>query len=281
MKSEFVQRALLGFVLASILATDVYSAPSLEPLDIGSVAAMNLDRRLYAIAHDPSLMTKLDQRKCFRNTEAYDARLAASVAVARRVLPELISVTNLQKAVTAMCLADGRVYFWLSLDDRILLGWIPMVLKNGDAEKKLVLWLVPKKNEASNLSNLWQRHNPIQENAIWFSDIVKEGFGITLAGGVQTNKTVIAFQGRTLVATSIDTMWCAVETKIAERVVQIEIILSSKTDSLAQSVFIDADLNYDIDSALPFWPPEEPGKGQVFCPVVQQGTGALKSSNSP
>lgn len=145
MKSEFVQRALLGFVLASILATDVYSAPSLEPLDIGSVAAMNLDRRLYAIAHDPSLMTKLDQRKCFRNTEAYDARLAASVAVARRVLPELISVTNLQKAVTAMCLADGRVYFWLSLDDRILLGWIPMVLKNGDAEKKLVLWLVPKK----------------------------------------------------------------------------------------------------------------------------------------
>jgi hypothetical protein len=256
MNAETLKEMALALTLIGASIISAYSTPAIEPLGIGGDMERSLNRRLHAIAHDPSLMTRLDQKKNFRATEAYAATLTACLTEARNVLPEVFSATNMEHAVTAMCLADARVYFWLPLDDRVLVGWIPIIGKEKSevVRNDLVFWLVPQPRKRTKLIDAWQNRATGRSDSSWLADVLKTGLGVDLTGVVLANQNKTTLQGR-IVVSSVEH---SIAANVTEHLVQIEISLRSNVDKElpGKPVMAESTLN-DMPVVLPFWPPTE------------------------
>lgn len=256
MNAETVKEWVLALFLMGASLINVHSAPAMEPLGIRGELERSLNRRLYAIACDPSLMTRLDQEKNFRTSEAYTATLAASLVEARNVLSEVFSATNMQHAVTALCLADARVYFWLPTDDCVLVGWIPIIRKEKPDVMKndLVLWLVPQPRKRTKLIDIWQNRVAGRSDSFWLADVLKAGLSVDLAGAELTSQNKTTLQGRIVVSGGEH----SIVANATEHVVQIEVSLRPKVDRdfPGKPVMGESTLN-DMPVVLPFWPPKE------------------------
>jgi hypothetical protein len=261
MKVEVVKRMALGLILMGAFVADAASVGEIEPLEMRGEMERSLNRRLYAIAIDPSLMRRLDQKLKYRTTAEYDAALDASLAAARVVLPEVFSATNMDHAVTAMCLADERVFFWLRLDDCTLVGWIPITtttMPNPNVvTNSLTLWLIPQSRNKTKLINVWLNRDKNRLDSFWLADVLAKGLNVNLARAVLTSQDKTKLQGRIRVSREEH----SVDVTATEHLVQVEITLRPigriypGKPEIRELKVSDEIERGSVD--LLFWPPKE------------------------
>lgn len=154
--------------------------PSAVPL--GEDDTRGRDRRLAAIAKNPSLLSRIDQRDNFVSQEKYDEELEDALAAARRVLPDIFSAINCRRMHTAVCVGDARVYFWLPLQGRSVLGWIPLDLVGfKKPSETMAIWSVEHNNgkASKSLANIALSSLPREADVI--RQKLGEEFGVRLS----------------------------------------------------------------------------------------------------
>ena len=112
-----------------------------KPLLKGFKCPLNFDPRINAIVRNPKLLWKLDQRYVFSIDKFYGVTLKHAIKASGHFLPYVFYTENTNKLITALCVIDKKVFFWLPETDQNLVGWIPLISK--DAFK------VPQKNGTS------------------------------------------------------------------------------------------------------------------------------------
>lgn len=114
-----------------------------------------LDPALSAIAYDPGLLAKIDQKDIFIEA-AYSNVLQWTMSRARKAFPLLMDDRGAKKSVASVCAADGRVYFehrfnfyrvwgWISIDQlvapeeqgRMVVQILSSMVDEGPESKKL------------------------------------------------------------------------------------------------------------------------------------------------
>ncbi len=140
---------LLGINLAACClliagnTNDVDHSTFLLPLSVAIPSGF--DQRIAAIAKDPSVLGKLDQREIFISDEFYKDVLSSSLKDAEAILPSIFCEKNRSKLFFSVCTADHRVFFLFAEKERNILGWVPIVSKyfpDPDPDKDAVFWVV-------------------------------------------------------------------------------------------------------------------------------------------
>ena len=180
---------VLFLVVLSMCSQAVYGdgAAMVQKLDIGDLTVEGqLDRKLLAIAADPSLLKKIDQKRNFKSGDAYDDMLRATLDRARALLPSLVGEDGATNVTVALCLADGRAYFWKSLGDRDVLGWIPINVVAGRVSKttRMTVWIVPRLDKESAFAKNW-REDGKAKNAASVKALMKSALDVDVAGPKQ------------------------------------------------------------------------------------------------
>ena len=243
--------ALASFYFCAYSASDA-NVTNPTPLKIQGKSERSLNRRLSAIANDPGFLKRLDQKGNFRTDQAYLNILNASLAAAKRRLPDVFSITNLEHAITAVCLADSKVFFWIPTDESVIVGWMPLLQKDkpDNAREDVVLWLVPTTTHKTKLSEVWQNRQAALARGTWLQDVLKTGLNVTLKNGVSENKNTPTLRG--------SVMEHDFEATATENLVQVRASLrtTNETNFPGKPVMTENDLN-DMPTVLPFWPPKE------------------------
>lgn len=269
MKAQTV-RTMASLILAGAFIGTSYAAPPTEPLGIKGDIERKLNRRLYEIAQDPSFMTRLDQTNAFRSTEEYAATLADSLAEARKVLPEVFSAANMKTGFTAVCMADRKVFFWISLDDHVLVGWIPIITRQAwegplVIKEDLIVWLVPLPQKKTKLIDAWQNRATGSSESSWLADVLKKGLGVDLTEAVMTNQNKTTLHGRMAVSCAeLSRVEHLIAANVTEHLVQVEVSLRSTEFKEmpgkwgSKSIKLDDIMKRNSMIDLPFiWPPNE------------------------
>jgi hypothetical protein len=254
-------RAFLTIVpvgVAVLLAIPAKSEdwPSPPAIALPSTVPVRFDRRLDAIARAPDLLDRLDQRRNFQTTERYSEVLHRSVSAAARVLPEVSAEQHIEHLVTAVCVGDERVFFWLPASDRDVIGWIPLeVGEDQMAQDSLVLWLAPRSGASSTFSQAWSTGQRSVTNPDWTRNVVKSGLHIDIeAVDLDGN------DGWPVATSSFkrDGAKHEIELMATDDVLQAKIaLLSDKEKEMPGKPKLPERYLNDLPVVLPFWPPSQ------------------------
>lgn len=271
MKSILKQKIVVGLALAFlslyICSASDMNSPNLKSLNVVSEKERSLNIRLSTIANEPSILKKLDQRSNFCSDQAYLNTLNASLAAAKGRLSDVFSTTNLEHMVTAVCLADSKVFFWLPKDDCVLIGWIPIVRKEKpeSAKSDIVLWLVPQTIHKTKLSEVWQNRKNADQ-ATWLQDVLKVGLNLVPKDVVSARTNGLVLRG------SIKPY--DLEAIATENIIEVKMSpqVTKDINFPGKPVMAEKYLN-NMPTVLPFWPPKETNE------ITQAGIGQQAFTN--
>ena len=227
-------------------------AAMVQKLDIGDLTVEGqLDRKLLAIAADPSLLKKIDQKRNFKSGDAYDDMLRATLDRARALLPSLVGEDGATNVTVALCLADGRAYFWKSLGDRDVLGWIPINVVAGRVSKttRMTVWIVPRLDKESAFAKNW-REDGKAKNAASVKALMKSALDVDVAGPKQD-------KGKVRGSAKFGRKSHVVQVYVSGNVLQAEVELFSVGSGRRRSkASISPSVLNMFPTSLPFWPPD-------------------------
>jgi len=107
-----------------------------QSVQLGSV-------RLRALLQEPERLIDLDQRDYLRKTGRDDRVVVEStLALPKRLFPNVFGDASISNAVTAICLTDGRLFLWERLEGVDVLAMIPLkgvAYKQAEA-RSLKIW---------------------------------------------------------------------------------------------------------------------------------------------
>ena len=146
---------LMGWaiLLIGLLPIKNISAAIPDAIDLGNINKEGLDRCLFAIAIDPNMLLKIDQRNFFNKDDVYLDVLRKTLNSTHQFIPYdvnnpaiLSDVNKPKNLIASLCLDDSRVYFWNTLDDRDVIGWVSIQGQQEwetSSEPKLMVWIIP------------------------------------------------------------------------------------------------------------------------------------------
>ncbi len=136
-----------------------------DKINLGDINKEVLDRCLLAIANEPNLFERIDQRQNFKKDDMYLDVLRKTLNNASQFVPYDINnpaifsdVNKPADLKASLCLADSRVYFWNALDDRDVLGWASIQGSQEwetTREPKLTVWVIPRLDKSTSFINSW------------------------------------------------------------------------------------------------------------------------------
>ncbi|OGV61756.1 MAG: hypothetical protein A2283_23815 [Lentisphaerae bacterium RIFOXYA12_FULL_48_11] len=250
-------------IVTAIPCVSVFSRSALEAsstnitaVTIEDESARVLNRRIFEIANNPEILKRLDQRCNYRTDKGYSDVLTSSLLMASRVLPSVFTSTNLNRIITAVCVADSKVFFWFPKDDHVLIGWVPLV-SSKDVEsyrKEIVLWLVPQVSKRTKLTEAWDRRSTPSVDDSWVVDFLTLALNVKLKN-VQKDKVKDKAMRATMCVSNKEHDIGVVS---AKSILEIRIPLRSNRDQTLPVAPVAGpdDLN-EMPTILPFWPPKE------------------------
>jgi len=128
--------ALFYFVLTLLTQAGESVLPR---IDSSEPAFRGMDSRLLAIAANPELLAKLDQKNLYQTKEAYQKVLNRSLREISFLMPAKVSSGSVSNLVTAFCVYDAKVFFWLPELDQDLVGWVSLPGRNSTTGTKKCL----------------------------------------------------------------------------------------------------------------------------------------------
>jgi len=252
---KLVAGSVLTFLALLLRLPTVHGSSTSMPPNpsIGDISAEGiLDRRLLAIASDPSLLKKIDQKVNFRRAEVYSRYLQKSLDCARRFVPDVVGRNGATNVTASVCLADARVYFWCALDDRDVIGWVPLwgFCKISAEKKKIVLWVVPRLGRETSLAKKW-RERVRNDDASSAATLIKAGLNVSIVDPAKVNGRQM--QGIVEVAGDSHRVKASTE----GNVLQTEIMLHPNQRPVRPGKpIMDGSVLKWHPIGLPFWPPE-------------------------
>jgi len=216
-----------------------------------------IDCNLLAIATNPGLLKKIDQRKIFNSDDMYRSVLNKTLDIASKFVP--YDVNEKANLTVSLCLADSRVYFWNALYDRNMIGWIdiPGQQEWGTNWKpKMNVWVIPRLDKISAFTRNWSEYTQ-NKNVTLTKALIK----LALAVDIEDTNSIG------------EQVHCKVKIKAKENhsakifmngnFLQAEIMLLSDeqkgrpTKYPASEMFIPGEgVLKDTILILPFWPPK-------------------------
>ena len=171
-------------VLFGLLFIETSSATTPKAIELENINnEERLDSCLLAIAIDPNLLQRIDQKQNFINNKVYFDVLQQTLDSASKFIsydvniPENLSDMNKPSNLTvSLCLADSRVYFWNTLADHDVIGWISIYGNSQltkTKEPKLTVWIVPRLDKTSSSFVRNWRELAKQENNISKKSLMK------------------------------------------------------------------------------------------------------------
>ena len=127
--------------------------------DVGNLSGgKQLDRNLLALANDPSLLQKIDQKKNFNNEDAYRGVLQKAMDLVSKSMPAVLKENGAPNLTTSVCVADSRVYFWNALGDRDIIGWVstPDITDNTMEIPVLTVLVIPQLQKETPFVTHWR-----------------------------------------------------------------------------------------------------------------------------
>jgi hypothetical protein len=239
-----------------------------KAIDLGKINAEGqLDRCLLAIATDPNLLKKIDQRNIFNRDDVYHDVLRKTLDNASKFIPyDINNPANLNDAnkptnlMVSLCLADSRVYFWRSLDDRNVIGWISIQgiqEWRTNKEPTLTVWIVPQLNKTTSFTENW-RELAKQKNITSKKALMKLALDIDVA---DANSDGEQLRGRIKVKTYENH---SVRLFMSGNIFQTEIMLLSDESigkpgkpGILGPIQEGEGVLKNLPISLPFWPPKE------------------------
>ncbi len=134
-------------------------------INVGNINKEVLDCCLLAIANEPNLLGRIDQRQNFNKDDICLDVLRKTLNNASQFIPYDVNnpaifndVNKPADLKVSLCLADSKVYFWKILDDRDVLGWASIQGQQEwetTMEPKLTVWVIPRLDKSTSFINSW------------------------------------------------------------------------------------------------------------------------------
>lgn len=154
-----------GIILIGLFSVQICSAVIPDRIDLGDINKDELDSCLLAITNEPNLLKRIDQKQNFISNNVYFDELkrtlnSASIFISYdvNILENLSDVNKPANLTVSLCLADSRVYFWNTLADHAVIGWIS-IYGNSQLTKtnepKLTVWIIPRLSKSTSFVSSW------------------------------------------------------------------------------------------------------------------------------
>jgi len=247
-----------------------------EEIDLGDINKEVLDRCLLAIANEPNLFERIDQRNFFNKDDVYLDVLRKTLNIASQFIPYDINnpaifsdVNKPDYLKASLCLADSRVYFWNALNDRDVIGWASIQISGIinmkiAREPKLTVWIVPRLNKTTSFVK------ELNEYSKQRSDALKALIKLALDTDIKdTNNDIEQLLGKIKTNTN---RYHNVKYVMSGNIFQMEInLIENESQSLSGGMVppaVPAEIYIDYvggnkvrvlngwDTSLPFWPPK-------------------------
>jgi hypothetical protein len=246
---------IMIWAIVSLGLLPIHGSEATKPkaaLNIGNIENGKLDRELLAIAADPNMLHKIDQRQNFKNDGAYLDILLTALDQANKLIPNAVNKYGSENITVSVCVADSRVYFWNALDDRDVIGWISIPELDGEITEnpKVTLWIVPRLPSENRFAKN-AREDAMRDRVALKTALIKSVMDLDIVDAETCDKEqvcgTIKLKGdkhKIKVCTSGNIM-------------QAEIMLSP--DGIVDGyaiVEVGKGVLKDIPRVLPFWPPK-------------------------
>lgn len=152
---------ILLLVFITLLGTNTSESTQEVPFpktDVGLLMRYCGDIRLQAIAENPCLFEKLDQKVCFKDEKVYNEILKMSLIKPRDLLPKFFSEDD--NTLYSACPGDNRLFIFSEHNEFRLIAWVPLQVptihfSNNPAGDYGIFWIIPKFNKPNILASLW------------------------------------------------------------------------------------------------------------------------------
>jgi hypothetical protein len=253
-----------AILLVGLLFVQKSEAAMPDAIDLGNISAEGkLDRCLLAIATDPNLLKKIDQKQNFNSIAVYRDVLRETLDSASRFIPydinkpaNLSDVNRPANLTVSLCLADSRVYFWKALVDRNVIGWISIYGNHAlpkTNEPKVTVWVIPRLEKSTSFTGNWSEDAKLK-NITSKKSLMKLALNIDVGDANSIGDQVL---GKVKVKA-----WENHSMKIftSGNILQAEIMLiSDEGGGRVLKPEAERILN-DLPITWPFWPPKEDKK---------------------
>jgi len=250
---------------------------SLSKIDSNDAAFQGMDGRLRAISANPELLNRLDQQNLYRTPDAYHKMLNRGLSDLSAFAPGIFSSDNRSNLVSALCVYDARVFFWLPQAEQDVIGWITLPDRSSTTKtnRMFAIWIVPHKGSSKEIQ--WASPQQIRDSQ--FAEILK---GVTGKDFSDLKRLAIHDTDHLKINGLIvsQNRKYQMESTLSGKCLQIRMsaIPEDQVKFPGKPVLDDEPLDLTKPIALPFWPPKETneisqtGIGQTTNGVMSQAS---------